>query len=253
MNIEDVAARIDRRHKVTDSGCWEWTGPIASTGYGCNFAGRSPHRWAWIVRHGDIPAGMVIDHVCHNGAAAAGLCDGGNSCPHRRCVNVDHMRLVTHGDNLAASPLTSNGNGRTRCAFDGCHLIRERATGYCNAHHRRLEKYGDPDVVSERLTRPSTCSVDGCDKQHHANGYCDVHAARVRAHGDPLVVKQLQTNNRPDLCVIDGCGRPHRSRDWCGSHWWRWRNYGDPIAEIPIGDPIPDWMKVRHVLGQDTP
>ena len=253
MNLSDIAIRIQEQHTVTDSGCWEWTGPVATTGYGCNFAGNSPHRWAWIVQRGDITPGMVIDHLCHNAAAEQGTCAGGNDCVHRRCVNVDHMRVTSHGENLAASPLTNNGNGRTPCAFDGCQLIRERASGYCKAHHGRFEKYGDPSIVSERLTRPPTCSLDGCGERHHANGYCAVHAARVRTHGDPLVVKQLQTSDRPDVCVIDGCGRPHRSRDWCATHWWRWRHYGDPIASIPIGERIPDWMKVRNVFAQDTP
>ena len=45
--------------------------------------------------NGDIPADMVIDHLCHNPET----CAGGDTCEHRRCVNPDHMQLVTASEN----------------------------------------------------------------------------------------------------------------------------------------------------------
>ena len=238
--IRDVVlSKLDQHLDRSGDGCWLWTGPIvSSTGYGANFHGSSPHRWAYIAEHGSIPAGMVIDHICHNEAAHKGLCEGGAECSHRRCCNTDHMRAVPHGENLAASPLTFNGRGRTPCAAEGCGRHVDRRSGYCSTHHRRWEKFGDPSVVSERMTRPTICVVDGCGKKHHAKGYCSVHAARVRAHGDPHVVKQLQTSGRPDVCVVEGCERRHCARGWCGSHWFRWRKHGDVFAHIPIGQSI---------------
>lgn len=41
------------------------------------------HRAAWTEVHGQIPVGMTVDHTCHN----------------RRCVRVDHLRLLTLADN----------------------------------------------------------------------------------------------------------------------------------------------------------
>lgn len=41
------------------------------------------HRAAWTAIHGTIPAGMTIDHLCKN----------------RRCVNVDHLRMLTNYEN----------------------------------------------------------------------------------------------------------------------------------------------------------
>lgn len=32
------------------------------------------------------------------------------------------------------------------------------------------------------------CSVEDCDKKHHAHGYCSMHASRVRTSGDPHTV-----------------------------------------------------------------
>lgn len=41
------------------------------------------HRAAWAYRYGQIPEGMTIDHTCKN----------------RRCVNVEHLRLLTNFEN----------------------------------------------------------------------------------------------------------------------------------------------------------
>jgi hypothetical protein len=73
--------------------CWTWTASIGSHHYGQFNPGLTPagkptmivaHRMAWKLLVGDIPAGMTLDHLCRN----------------RRCVNPDHLEVVTRGENI---------------------------------------------------------------------------------------------------------------------------------------------------------
>lgn len=79
-----------------ESGCWIWQGPISkSTGYG-TLTRRSAHRAVYELLVGPIPAGMHLDHTCHT---ADPTCPRGIRCPHRPCVNPDHLEPVTREEN----------------------------------------------------------------------------------------------------------------------------------------------------------
>lgn len=75
--------------------CVLWPGAIKKKlGYGVIGAdGGSPqllvHRAAWELANGPIPAALEIDHVRDRG------------CSHRNCVNVAHLELVTHAQNMS--------------------------------------------------------------------------------------------------------------------------------------------------------
>lgn len=69
------------------SGCWLWTGAQKGKGYANVWHNKRDdygHRVAYRELVGEIPAGLVIDHLCRN----------------RLCVNPQHMEPVTNRENL---------------------------------------------------------------------------------------------------------------------------------------------------------
>lgn len=74
-----------------DGDCRIWTGAVDAAGYGhkrWNGRPQTVHRLKWISANGPIPVGMVIDHICWNKA----------------CINIEHLRLVTHAQNMQYRP-----------------------------------------------------------------------------------------------------------------------------------------------------
>ena len=76
------------KHVEYTPGCHLWTG-WSVNGYG-RFDESLPgargrrrrwraHRFAWTLEHGEIPAGMELDHLC-------GVTN---------CVNIEHLQMVT--------------------------------------------------------------------------------------------------------------------------------------------------------------
>lgn len=88
------------------SDCWPWTGATHEGGYGVRRDsrkghGRPAHRVVWESLKGEIPAGLVVDHVCRN----------------RLCVNPAHLRLVTPRVNTLENSVgvAAVNAGKTRC------------------------------------------------------------------------------------------------------------------------------------------
>lgn len=66
--------------------CWEWTAARNKKGYAIfNYhGGNTGHRFAYIHFVGEIPSGLVLDHLCRN----------------RGCVNPGHLEPVTNRENI---------------------------------------------------------------------------------------------------------------------------------------------------------
>lgn len=80
-----VMARFQRNIKL-EGDCWIWQGQLNNKGYGCiseNGKRQYVHRWSYEHYVGPVPAGMMVDNMCHTPA----------------CVNHDHLRLATPSEN----------------------------------------------------------------------------------------------------------------------------------------------------------
>jgi len=88
------------------NGCWEWMAGFAGNGYGSFYLNGKrvkAHRFAYEVLVGIIPDGLEIDHLCRNS----------------KCVNPDHLELVTHSENVRRGLAPNTGRqyqeSKTHC------------------------------------------------------------------------------------------------------------------------------------------
>lgn len=87
----EILQRIKARVSVNpETGCWEWTGPTSGNGRGGGYprmclSGQTVavHRVVYTHFNGYVPGKKQIDHKCRN----------------RRCVNPEHLEMVTHLEN----------------------------------------------------------------------------------------------------------------------------------------------------------
>lgn len=106
--------------KVDKTGpCWEWLGAVNAYGYGrfyINGTEVMAHRYSYELLRDPIPKGMPIDHKCHN----------------TRCVNPDHLRPVTHKQNLENrhGPQKNNTSG-----ILGVHLNKRTKKWHAEVKH----------------------------------------------------------------------------------------------------------------------
>lgn len=95
---------LDKVEIVTESGCWIWMGANnGDQGYGVVHIGSKKfraHRLMYELLLGQIPEGLVIDHLCRV----------------RCCVNPAHMEPVTDRENI----LRGEAPGIKRIGADTC-------------------------------------------------------------------------------------------------------------------------------------
>ncbi|RLK47598.1 HNH endonuclease signature motif containing protein [Microbacterium telephonicum] len=98
--------------------CVIWEGAIQTNGYGSTSNGHGgsmlAHRAAWEREQGPIPANMTVDHLCRQ----------------RLCVNIEHMEIVTRGENTrrAMAAITHCAKGHP---LSGDNLrLKRRRDGY---------------------------------------------------------------------------------------------------------------------------
>ncbi|GAA0212632.1 HNH endonuclease [Brevundimonas nasdae] len=82
-----------RSEPELNTGCLLWSGPTFRNGYG-RAKGGLAHRASWVASHGPIAPGLHVLHRCDTPA----------------CVNVGHLSLGTHRDNMR--DMTRKGRAR---------------------------------------------------------------------------------------------------------------------------------------------
>lgn len=108
--MTDVVERLESQlfYDTAGTGCWLWVGLVGRTGYGrMRSDGRKwmVHRLSWTLFVGDIPDGLVVDHLCRT----------------RNCVNPAHLRVCTQMANVHAPGSTAIAKAeseRTHCPRD---------------------------------------------------------------------------------------------------------------------------------------
>ena len=99
VRFEGATVKETLEHYLTRQGdCLIWTGQINRGGYGFlrrNGKTLTIHKLIWEQANGPTPAGMKVDHRCHN----------------RACGELQHMRLATNkqnGENRKGATRTSS-------------------------------------------------------------------------------------------------------------------------------------------------
>jgi HNH endonuclease len=130
-------AKVDRRG---EDECWPWTAGKLYNGYG-QFDNQAAHRVAYELAIGPIPAGLQVDHACHNDTG----CPGGIGCPHRACCNPTHLEIVTQRENiLRGDGLSAKQARQTHCKrghpFDEANTYRNGGKRFCRTCMKRRQQ-----------------------------------------------------------------------------------------------------------------
>lgn len=136
--------RLLSRTTQSPNGCLLYTGTLSNRGYGQISVNGSPmlaHRAMYELTVGPIPAGLALDHTCHNRDPK---CMGGATCLHRRCVNVDHLEPVTKEENTRRGKGGARNAAKTHCPvghpYDESNTHVYKGSRQCRACNRAHKK-----------------------------------------------------------------------------------------------------------------
>lgn len=109
--------------------CQEWTGFRFKNGYGRVGHRGYAHRAAWENANGPIPAGLEVMHLCDNPP----------------CVNVAHLRVGTHAENMA----DMRSKGRSGGTFQVGHNAKLSGTDVREIRRRHAAGESGPRLARE--------------------------------------------------------------------------------------------------------
>ncbi len=101
---QKIAANVDIVDTGFDTPCWLWRGRDSGKGRGGGYPRMTlndhtcaVHKVSFVNAHGYVPGNKQLDHRCRQ----------------RRCVNPDHLDMVSHGENQKRRD-AANGVARKR-------------------------------------------------------------------------------------------------------------------------------------------
>ena len=133
MTTDRLMCQVD-----TAGDCWIWLGFLDDDGYGiCQWGGKKMFRAArafYLSHKAAIPSGCHLDHRCHTEDES---CPGGTHCPHRACVNPEHLEPVLPRTNTMRSrtAVAAINARKTECVyghpFDETNTLVSGGQRYC--------------------------------------------------------------------------------------------------------------------------
>lgn len=146
-NWRDDSIRFWKYVSKSD-GCWNWVGTRHRQGYGMfhrNGKNIVAHRYSYELLKGEIPEGLVLDHLCRNTS----------------CVNPDHLEAVTQRINSLRGLGASGINARkTHCDY-GHSLPENRKCMICrkNQQAKDIKKRSEARQRAREL-KETICSIN---------------------------------------------------------------------------------------------
>lgn len=144
-----IKERFLEKFKVNpNTGCWEWTGYHGGAGYAkMKINGKTfvASRVSYMLFKGDIPEGLVVDHLCRI----------------RHCVNPDHLEAISNYENTiirGVSPLAKNAS-KPHCKRG--HEFTKRNT-YLFAHKKGMPKTARACRVCRKINKEKSRAIHVC-------------------------------------------------------------------------------------------
>ena len=171
------------------TGCWNWTAQVDRHGYGrFTWAGRRAlaHRCAYIVLVGDVPAELVMDHLCRV----------------RRCANPAHLEVVTTEENTRRGRYATATHCRNGHAYDEANTYVYRGNRSCRACNTKNEAAYRKRKLEGLEAQASVAQVRAWAGQRMA--HCRSTARTSRDKSDIAVAAGERAAIEKILRILDG-------------------------------------------------